>query len=78
MRAAVDHGLSGIMGECGGELTCASCHVHVDDAWYGRYPVVGLAESELLEMVDNLRPTSRLSCQLVLRDDLDGTVVTIP
>ena len=78
MRGAIDHGLPGIVAECGGELTCATCHVHVDDAWATRLPPPGLAERELLEMVEDYRPSSRLSCQIIVDEALDGLVVTIP
>lgn len=78
MHGAVDAGVDGIVAECGGALTCATCHVHVGDGWLGRLPPPELAERELLEMVEDHRPGSRLSCQLIMSDALDGMVLGIP
>jgi 2Fe-2S ferredoxin len=78
MRAAVDNGLPGIQAECGGALTCATCHVHVEDGWTDRLPAPDFAEIELLEMVEDFRPNSRLSCQILLDQPLDGIVVSVP
>ena len=77
MQGAVNNDIEGIQAECGGSLTCATCHVHVDEGWYGRFPAPDKAESDLLEVVDNGRPTSRLSCQLIMREDCDGLVVAV-
>ena len=78
MRGAVAHDVPGVEAECGGALTCATCHVHVCEPWSERLPAVDLAESELLEMVDDCRPTSRLSCQIIISEELDGIEVAIP
>ena len=79
MRAAVDAGLDGIKADCGGLMTCATCHVYVDDAWSARLPAPSQDEDAMLEMTAAPRlPTSRLSCQISLAGDLDGLTVTMP
>jgi ferredoxin, 2Fe-2S len=77
--AALDEGLVGIEGECGGFLNCATCHVYVDDTWAGRLPGADDLEDELLEgTAAERRPGSRLSCQLVVAEDWDGLIVHMP
>ncbi len=78
MRCAVDNGVPGIQAECGGALTCATCHVHVLGDWFGRFPPPNEAEIDLLEIVDDLQANSRLSCQLVLKSDFDDVRVAVP
>lgn len=78
MRAAVEHDVPGIVGECGGSMTCATCHVHVDDAWLNRVGPPSEEESFMLEFADDVRPQSRLSCQIAMRPDLDGVVLSVP
>jgi ferredoxin, 2Fe-2S len=79
MRAATDAGIEGILADCGGCLTCATCHVIVDDAWTSRLRPPADEEVEMLEMTAAPRqPTSRLSCQISLHEGLDGLVVQLP
>jgi 2Fe-2S ferredoxin len=79
MRAAVAAGLDGIKADCGGMMTCATCHVYVDSAWSARLPAPSLDEDAMLEMTAAPRlPTSRLSCQISLDSELDGLTVTMP
>jgi 2Fe-2S ferredoxin len=79
MRAATDAGVEGIVADCGGCLTCATCHVIVDDAWAGKLRPAADEELEMLEMTASPRqPTSRLSCQISLHEGLDGLVVQLP
>jgi ferredoxin, 2Fe-2S len=78
MRVAVDNDVPGIEGECGGELSCATCHVHVAPEWRDRLPERSEEEAELLEMVEDLRDDSRLACQIRLGEDHDGLTVTVP
>lgn len=79
MEGAVTNDLDGIVGECGGSLMCATCHVYVADAWASRLPPKNEVEEEMLESAaGDLRPTSRLSCQIKVTDELDGLVVEIP
>ncbi|MCB2073310.1 MAG: 2Fe-2S iron-sulfur cluster binding domain-containing protein [Novosphingobium sp.] len=80
MRGALYNNIEGIVGECGGALSCATCHCYVDEAWTGK--VGGPAtdeERELLEAAaSEVKPTSRLSCQIEMSDELDGLVVRLP
>ena len=80
MRGALYNGIDGIVGECGGGLSCATCHCYVDDAWTAKVgPAASKDEEELLGGVaSELRPTSRLSCQIVMDQALDGLVVHMP
>ena len=79
MMAAVNADIDGIVAECGGSLMCATCHVYVDDAFADRLPEMSADENEMLEAAASERlPTSRLSCQIELSDELDGLVVRLP
>jgi 2Fe-2S ferredoxin len=79
MKAAVANSVDGIVGDCGGALSCATCHVMVDPAFEGALPPVSDNEDQMLDCTAAERqPNSRLSCQLVMCAELDGIVVTIP
>jgi 2Fe-2S ferredoxin len=80
MRGALYNNLDGIAGDCGGASSCATCHCYVDDAWATRVDAaVTDAERDLLEgAASEVRPTSRLSCQIVMSVELDGLVVHLP
>ena len=78
MQAAVNNGVTGIVAECGGACSCATCHVHVESGWFGKLPAAEGMEKEMLEFVMEPQPTSRLSCQIKLSDDMDGLVVHTP
>jgi ferredoxin, 2Fe-2S len=79
MLGATINGVPGIDADCGGTLSCATCHVYVDKAWADRLPPVDEVENDLLENVAaERRDNSRLSCQIVVSDALDGIVVDIP
>lgn len=80
MRGALYNAIEGIAGECGGAPSCATCHVYVDDAWTAKVGgPVNDAEAELLEgAATEVKPTSRLSCQMVMTEELDGLVVHMP
>jgi 2Fe-2S ferredoxin len=79
MKAAVLNGVDGIVGECGGNLMCATCHVYVDAEWAGRSGGREEVEEEMLEeAAAPVKAESRLSCQLVASQDLDGLVVHLP
>jgi len=78
MDLAVKNGVPGIVAECGGFMNCASCHVYVDETWSGRVGGPSEDEVEMLEgAMSDFLPVSRLSCQVVLSDELDGVHVTI-
>lgn len=78
MEAATRNGVPGILAECGGACSCATCHVIVDPAWFARTGVPGNDERELLGFAFGVQPTSRLSCQIRLTKQLDGLTVTVP
>jgi 2Fe-2S ferredoxin len=78
MQTAVNNGIPGIVAECGGACSCATCHVHVDPAWYDRLPPPQAIEQEMLEFANGRDETSRLSCQIKITDELDGLVVHTP
>ena len=78
MQAAVNNGLVAIVAECGGACSCATCHVHVEKAWFDKIPAAEDREKEMLEFVMNPQKTSRLSCQIRIDDNLDGLVVHTP
>lgn len=80
MRAAVGAGVPGIIGECGGQAMCATCHVYVRDEFLDRLPPMGEDEDEMLdEAVAPRDPDhSRLGCQLPLESSLDGLEVEVP
>lgn len=79
MKAATANMVPGIVGECGGELTCATCHVFVDEQWLDRLPPRGEDEEDMLDLTSE-EPTdaSRLCCQIVMTDDLDGLILNLP
>ncbi|WP_197946165.1 2Fe-2S iron-sulfur cluster-binding protein [Phytohabitans suffuscus] len=79
MATAVRNGVPGIVGECGGNRSCATCHVYVDDGFAARVGPPDDLEDDMLDLaVSDRRDTSRLSCQIKLTDDLDGLTVHIP
>ena len=78
MRAATDNNVTGIDGDCGGNCACATCHVYIDPAWSGRAGARTRSEEDMLNMVAELRDTSRLACQITLSDGLDGLLVALP
>ena len=80
MHGALYNGVDGIVGECGGGLACATCHCYVDAAWTDRAGGPSSQdESDMLESTAaEVRPESRLSCQIVVTDVLDGLIVHLP
>ena len=78
MEAATRNGVPGILAECGGACSCATCHVIVDPDWFGRSGAPSDEERELLTFAFDVQPTSRLSCQIRLTKQLDGLTVTVP
>ncbi|MWB78184.1 2Fe-2S iron-sulfur cluster binding domain-containing protein [Pseudooceanicola sp. 216_PA32_1] len=79
MRAATAAGIEGIVGDCGGGMSCATCHVVVlDDAYLAKTPEMSLTEDQMLDFTAMERePNSRLSCQLVMSEEMDGMVVRV-
>lgn len=78
MHAAVDNGVSGILGDCGGACSCATCHCYVDEAWQARTGKATDVEGQMLDFVMDRQPNSRLSCQIIVEDELDGLVIRLP
>ncbi len=79
MLAATRHGIAEIVGECGGNAMCATCHVYVDESWVDRLPAMSDDEDALIDGAAAARlATSRLSCQIKMTPDLDGLVLRLP
>jgi ferredoxin, 2Fe-2S len=78
MRAACDSGIDGIVGDCGGSLSCATCHVFVEDGFADRLPGPEANEDQMLDYTAAGRqPNSRLACQIVMNEALSGIVVRV-
>ena len=78
METAIKNGVPGIEAECGGACACATCHVYVDEAWMEKAGAASAMEQDMLDFAYDVRPTSRLSCQIKVTAALDGLVVTTP
>ena len=79
MRTAIENDIEGIVGECGGAMMCATCHCYVDEAWEDRTGPRKEGEEDMLDYaVDEVKPNSRLSCQIELTPELDGLKVRLP
>ncbi len=78
MQIAVDNAVPGILGDCGGSCSCATCHGYIDAAWAPRLPPISETETFMLEGVPEPRETSRLCCQIKMLAELDGIVVQMP
>ncbi|MDP2122226.1 MAG: 2Fe-2S iron-sulfur cluster-binding protein [Hoeflea sp.] len=78
MENAIRNSVPGIEAECGGACACATCHVYVDDAWTDKVGTPEPMEEDMLDFAYDVRPTSRLSCQIKVRSELDGLVVHVP
>ncbi|MGV8936758.1 MAG: 2Fe-2S iron-sulfur cluster-binding protein [Allorhizobium sp.] len=78
MENAVRNSVPGIEAECGGACACATCHVYVDDAWTTAVGEPSAMEEDMLDFAVDIRPTSRLSCQIKISAALDGLVVHVP
>jgi len=78
MEAAIKNGVPGIEAECGGACACATCHVYVDADWAAKTGEPEPMEEDMLDFAYDVQPTSRLSCQIRVSDEIDGLVVTVP
>jgi 2Fe-2S ferredoxin len=78
MEAAIRNAIPGIEAECGGACACATCHVYVDEKWREIVGGPSPMEEDMLDFGYDVRPSSRLSCQIKVTDALDGLVVTVP
>lgn len=77
MKTAVENGVEGIEGDCGGVCSCATCHVKIPSDWMEKIGPPGEAEAGMLELEDEVAENSRLGCQVKLTDDLDGMTVEV-
>jgi ferredoxin len=78
MRNAIDAGIDGIAAECGGCLSCATCHGYVGEAWSEKISAASEDEKVMVECAIDVRPTSRLTCQIMMTEELDGIEVEVP
>ena len=77
MEGAIRNDVDGILAECGGSCACATCHVYVEEDWLARLAPASTAEDEMLEMAEDRRPNSRLSCQIEVTEELRGLTVVV-
>lgn len=78
MRAAIDNLVPGIDADCGGECSCATCHVYVDPDWMAKVGQPDEREESMLDLNPERESNSRLSCQIPVTEELDGLVVKVP
>ena len=78
MEGAIQNDIPGIDADCGGGMACATCHVYVNENWLDKLPSKEDGEEDMLDMAFEPKNNSRLSCQLIVSDELDGLEVNIP
>ena len=78
MEGAVQNDIPGIDADCGGSMSCATCHVYVKEDWYDKLPKKEMGEDDMLDQANEPNSRSRLSCQIMVSDDLDGLSVYMP
>ena len=78
MEGAVQNDIPGIDADCGGGMACATCHVYVKEEWFNKIPKAEDAEVDMIDMAFEPKKNSRLSCQIIVSDELDGLKVTTP
>jgi ferredoxin, 2Fe-2S len=78
METAIKNGVPGIEAECGGACACSTCHVYIDEAWRAITGEPSPMEEDMLDFAFEVKPNSRLSCQIKVTEALDGLVVTTP
>ena len=78
MEGALQNNIKGIDADCGGSMACATCHVYVSENWLNKLEKIHDAEKDMLDMAYDPKKNSRLSCQIIVTDDLDGLEVTTP
>jgi 2Fe-2S ferredoxin len=78
METALRNSIPGIEAECGGACACATCHVYVGEGWTEKTGKASQMEEDMLDFAFEVRPNSRLSCQIKVSDELDGLTVTTP
>ena len=78
MEGAIQNEIPGIDADCGGSMACATCHIYVDEKWLNKIPKAEEAEEDMIDMAFEQKKNSRLSCQIIVNDELDGLEVTTP
>ena len=78
MEGAVQNNIPGIDADCGGGMACATCHVYVKENWFNKIPKKEDGEEDMLDMAFEPKTNSRLSCQIIVSDEIDGLEVVIP
>ena len=78
MEGAIQNNIPGIDADCGGSMACATCHVYVKEDWFDKINKKSEGEDDMLDQAYEPKKSSRLSCQIIVSDDLDGLVVDMP
>jgi len=78
MEGAVQNNIPGIDADCGGSMACATCHVYVEEKWLDKIPKPEDGEVDMIDMAFEPKKNSRLSCQIIISDELDGLIVKTP
>jgi len=78
MEGAIQNEIPGIDADCGGSMACATCHVYVQDNWFSKIPKAEEAEVDMIDMAFEPKKNSRLSCQIIISEELDGLEVSTP
>ena len=78
MEGAIQNDIPGIDADCGGSMACATCHVYVEEKWFDKIPKSDEGEVDMIDMAFEPKKNSRLSCQILITDELDGLIVTTP
>ena len=78
MEGAIQNNVPGIDADCGGSMACATCHVYVEEKWLDKLPKAEEGEVDMIDMAFEPKKNSRLRCQLIVSDELNGLIVNIP
>ena len=78
MEGAIQNDIPGIDADCGGAMACATCHVYVEEEWFDKIPKAEEAEVDMIDMAHEPKKNSRLSCQIIVTDKLEGLVIKMP
>ena len=78
MEGAIQNDITGIDADCGGSIACATCHVYVEETWLDKLTKAEEAEVDMIDMAHEPKKNSRLSCQLIVSEELEGLIVTTP
>ena len=78
MEGAIQNNIPGIDADCGGSMACATCHVYVEEKWLNKIPEAEEAEVDMIDMAIEPKKNSRLSCQIIVSDELEGLTITTP